>query len=115
MQRSKRKKENKAKLAASREKVKPSDGLKRGFRAVHIEGQAYQWRYYGARVEIRTPGKLSIKWLVPIWALHGQTQDEWFKAHAECDEYCDAYAIRPSMVRDYILEMRKATCEQSGS
>jgi hypothetical protein len=107
LQRSKRKKENKAKLAASRR----DPNKKRGFRQVHIEGFVYQWRYYGDRVEIRPPGKLELKWMVPIWALHGETLEDWTKAHAECDgENCSAYAVSPGMVRDYILEMRKATC-----
>ena len=107
MQRSKRKKENKAKLAVSREKKQHN----RGFRAVHIDGVAWKWRYYGDRVEIRVPGDLNMKWLVPIWALHGQTHEEWLKEHEECygDDYCGAYAASPGMVRDYILEMRKAT------
>lgn len=112
MKRSTLKKENKAKKAASRR----DPDKRRGFRQVHIDGDAYQWRYYGDRVEIRPPGKLQLKWLVPIWALHGETLEDWTKAHEGCDgEECSAYAISPSMVRDYILEMRKATCEQSGS
>lgn len=117
MLRSKRKKENKAKLAASREKVKRSDGVKRGYRKLVVDGAVYSWRYYGERVEIRTPGTLGLKWLVPIWQLQEYpSKEEWEAQHTEDHwDMCGCFWIQPRMVRAYIDEMRKAKCEQSGS
>jgi hypothetical protein len=112
MKRSTRKKELKAKAAASREKVKRSDGTKSGFRKIHIDGAVYSWRYYGNRVEIRVPGKLQLKWIVPIWQLQGlESVDAWQKLHEDDDgDRGYAWECTPGMIKQYIEDMRKVTC-----
>lgn len=106
MKRSPRKKENKAKLAASREKVKRSDGVKRGFRKLDVEGAIYSWRYGGGdHVEIRTPGKLSLRWLVPLWKLQNfESKEAWMDAYKDDDgdRGSNAWWVDPSSVRKYI-------------
>lgn len=108
MRRSTRKKEMKAK----RQAMQHDPEVKRGFRKCHIDGAVYQWRYYGDRVEIRPPGKLGLKWLVPIWQLQGEESHEaWLDAHKECyGENCSAYKCTPGMIKKYIEEIRTATC-----
>jgi hypothetical protein len=112
MKRSTRKKENKAKLAASREKVKRSDGVKRGFRKMEIDGAVYSWRYFGDRVEIRVPGPIDLKWVVPVWHLQGlESHEAWLKLHEDDDgDRGYAWECTPAMIKQYIEEMRTATC-----
>ena len=105
MKRSQRKKENKAKRASSREKVQRTDGVKRGFRKLDIEGQVYSWKYVSGWVEIRTPGKLSIKWLVPIWKLQEfESKEAWEKSmeNDDGDRGSQGWHVDPAMVRKYI-------------
>lgn len=112
MKRSPRKKQLKAARAASREKVKRSDGVKSGFRKMVIDGATYSWRYFGNRVEIRVPGPLKLKWVVPVWKLQGlESVDVWQKLHEDDDgDRGYAWECTPSMIRQYIVEMRTATC-----
>src|ERR1700675_5153212 len=77
----------------------------RGFRKIHFDTEVYLWRYYGDKVEIRTPNNQ--KWLVPIWTIQGLSQSEWEKEHEECYDECSAYWVQPSLVRDYIDAQRK--------
>lgn len=75
---------------------------RRGFRKIHIDGQVYPWRYYGDKVEIRTPDG-DRKYLVPIWAFQDyESETAWLKDHCECYEECSANWIQPGMVRKYI-------------
>jgi hypothetical protein len=112
MKRSTRKKENKAKAAASREKVIRADGVKRGFRKMEIDGAIYSWRYFGNRVEIRVPGPFDLKWVVPIWQLQGlESVDAWQELHKDSDgDTGAAWECTPAMIKQYILEMRTVTC-----
>jgi hypothetical protein len=113
MKRSTRKKENKTKQAASREKVKRSDGVKRGMRKLSVDGAVYSWKYISGWVEIRTPGKISIKWLVPIWQLQDfESKEAWEKSmeNDDGDRASQGWWVDPAMVRKYIDEMRTATC-----
>jgi hypothetical protein len=91
-QQSKRKAERLAKLRDPK--------AKSGFRKIHIGTDVYLWRYFGGSVEVRIP--TGDKWVVPIWELQGHSESEWIEMHSECYEDCAAYAVAPSMVRDYI-------------
>lgn len=117
MRRSTRKDENKKKRQTSEaKKHKPKREVPAGFRKLVVDGAAYGWRSHGFRVEIRLPGKLDIKWLVPIWQLHGHaSQAAWELEHEDCCrsgccDPCTEYMATPGMIRKYIDEMRKATC-----
>ena len=115
MKRSQRKKQQKVERAASREKVQRSDGVKRGFRKMVIDGATYSWRYFGNRVEIRVPGKLNLKWVVPVWQLQGlESVDAWQELHKDDDgDRGSAWEVTPSMVRQYIDEMCKSCAQQA--
>ena len=115
MKRSQRKKQQKVERAASREKVQRSDGVKRGFRKMVIDGATYSWRYFGNRVEIRVPGKLNLKWVVPVWQLQGlESVDAWQELHKDDDgDRGSAWEVTPSMVRQYIDEMCKSCAQQT--
>jgi hypothetical protein len=118
LRRSTRKNENKAKKQRSESKKhKPKREVPAGFRKLVVDGAAYGWRTYGERVEIRVPGTIKLKWLVPVWQLQGFTsQNAWEDEHKDCcrDKYCcggcTEYLVGPGVVRKYIDEMRKATC-----
>jgi len=76
-----------------------------GFRKIHLGTDVYLWRYFGMKVEIRTPhGK---KWIVPIWIIQGlPDQKAWEKEHENDDgDFGYAYAVSPGTVRDYINAM----------
>ena len=93
---------NKAKAAKL---VKLRSPEPEGFRRIHLGTDVYLWRYFGMKVEIRTPnGK---KWVVPIWIIQGlPDQEAWEKEHEDSDgDRGYAYAIAPSMVRGYIDAM----------
>lgn len=108
MKRSTRKKDEKAK----RQSRQPDPTIKRGFRKMVIGDAIYSWRYYGDRVEIRPPGKIQIKWLVPIWQLQEfESKEAWEDGHTEDHwEQCSCFWIAPRAVRKYIDDMRKVTC-----
>jgi hypothetical protein len=118
VKRSPRKKELKQKRAVSREKVKRSDGVKRGFRKLVVDGAVYSWKYISEWVEIRVPGKLKLKWLVPIWQLQDfDSKEAWEKSmeNDDGDRASQGWWIDPAMVRKYIDEMRKVTCTEGGT
>ena len=74
-----------------------------GFRKIHLGTDVYLWRYFGMKVEIRTPHNK--KWLVPIWIIQGlPDQATWEKEH-EDDDPGSAYWVQPSLVRGYIDAM----------
>ena len=81
-----------------------------------MDGAVYQWRQGKVRTEIRVPGSIGLKWIVPTWQLHEHpSEDAWREAHKDdCFEGCCdpsfMFAVTPGMVRKYIDEMRKATC-----
>ena len=91
--------------AKSERLAKLRDEKPKGFRKIHFDTEVYLWRYYGDKVEIRTPNNQ--KWLVPIWTIQGLSQSEWEKEHEECYDECSAYWVQPSLVRDYIDAQRK--------
>lgn len=112
MKRSTKKKELKAKRAAS-----SSPDVKRGFRKLTIGSAVYQWRHHGKRVEIRLPGNTGLKWLVPIWRLNEcQSEEEFYYPHRDCyDEChitgnlgCGLHVAGPGKVRAYIDRILKA-------
>ena len=73
-----------------------------GFRKIHLGTDVWLWRYFGDKVEIRTPhGK---KMIVPIWIIQGlPDQKTWEKEHEDDDgDRGYAYAVSPGTVRDYI-------------
>lgn len=116
MKRGQFKKQLKAKKARAAEKRSRNRDLsvRRGFRKMVVEGEVYQWRYYGTKVEIRTPYQLD-KWMVPIWALQGhKTEEAWLKEHKDCCregccDQCNEYAATPGMVREYIDKKTEKT------
>jgi hypothetical protein len=98
-----RERQNKAK---SERLAKLRDGKPKGFRQIHLGTDVYLWRYFGMRVEIRTPQNQ--KMLVPIWIIQGlPDQAAWDKEHEECYDECNAYWVQPSMVRDYLSAVVK--------
>jgi hypothetical protein len=117
LRRSTRKDENKKKRQTSEaKKHKPKRDVPAGFRRLAIGTDVYGWRSHDYFVEIRTPGKLDIKWLVPIWQLHGhKSREAWETEHENCCrsgccDPCTEYMATPGMVRKYIDTMRTATC-----
>ena len=93
--------------------------VKSGFRKLVVDGAVWQWRQGKVRTEIRVPGNLGLKWIVPTWQLQGYTSETaWREPHKDCydecvitgDLGCGMWAVTPGMVRKYIDEMRKATC-----
>jgi hypothetical protein len=116
MNRKKQQKIEKARAAEKRSRQRDPQ-VRRGFRKMIVDGEVYQWRSYGDKVEIRTPGERD-KWMVPIWTLQGiKTVQEWREPHKDCyDECihtgnlgCGILAVTPGMVREYIDQMRKVT------
>jgi len=80
-----------------------------------VEGAIYQWRYSGGSdyVEIRTPGKLSIRWLVPLWKLQQfVSKDAWLDAYKsdDGDQPSGAWEVTPRMVREYIDKTADNLC-----
>jgi hypothetical protein len=119
MKRSIRKKE----LKAARKARQRDPKLKSGFRKLVIGDRVYQWRYprRSTHVEIRCPGGLGIKWIVPVWQLQEYaSQEAWLTFHKNCTgEYCYGYDVEPccmymvtpGMIRKYIDEMEeRVTC-----
>src|SRR5271168_1414995 len=106
------KKKQKAERAAQ-SKVKAARLVKlrapepEGFRKIHLGTDVYLWRYYGDKVEIRTPHDK--KWIVPIWVIQGlPDQEAWEKEHENDDgDHGWAWWVQPKMVRDYIDAQRK--------
>jgi phage terminase large subunit GpA-like protein len=78
-----------------------------GFRKIHLGTDVYLWRYFGTKVEIRTPHDK--KWIVPIWIIQGLPDEKtWEKEHEDDDgDFGYAYAVSPGAVRDYIVVMVK--------
>ena len=119
MRRSTRKDANKKKKQRSEaKKHKPNREVPAGFRKLVVDGAAYGWRTYGERVEIRVPGTIKLKWLVPVWQLQDKDSEEaWREPHKDCydecvitgDLGCGLWTVTPGMVRKYIDTMRTAT------
>jgi len=107
MKRSLRKKD----LKAARKARQRDPNVKHGFRKLVIDDAIYQWRLGMHKVEIRVPGGLGVKYIVPIWQIQGfESETAWDEPHKDCfDECvvtgnlgCGRWAVTPGMVRKYI-------------
>ena len=107
MKRSLRKKD----LKAARKARQRDPNVKHGFRKLVIDDAIYQWRLGMHKVEIRVPGGLGVKYIVPIWQIQGfESETAWDEPHKDCfdecvvtgDLGCGRWTVTPGMVRKYI-------------
>jgi len=108
----------KKQLKAARKARRRDPNLKRGFRKLVLNGsEIWQWRFYPRtnRTEIRVPGTLDMKWLVPTWQLQGDASlQAWEDKHKDCCtsgccEHCGCTTVTPGMVKAYIDDRNQAT------
>jgi hypothetical protein len=102
LKRSTRKNEQKAKRQSKKRSTK------RGFRKLVVDGAEYLWRIGKRQIEIRVPGPIKLKWIVPRWRLHGYNSELAFDmahedvCHEGCCGWCSLCCISPGIIREYI-------------
>jgi hypothetical protein len=117
LKRSIRKKE----IKAARKARRRDPNVKSGFRKLVLNGsEVWQWRFYprSDRTEIRVPGTIDLKWMVPTWQLRGcSSLEEWAEPHKDCydeclitgDLGCGHRTVTPGLVKAYIDDMNQVT------